>query len=86
MPSEPTQAKLKRRVSRKDLDEYGGLRFDTGHVREVEQKRIRGMGLAHNLPVYLLRMCRDRRSKLISRSVAERVLLTIIYYTFPDVD
>ncbi|KNZ78888.1 hypothetical protein J132_09134 [Termitomyces sp. J132] len=43
MPAEPTQAKLKRRASRKDLDEYGGLRFDTGHLRELEQKRIRGI-------------------------------------------
>ncbi|KAG6888704.1 hypothetical protein C0995_006495 [Termitomyces sp. Mi166 len=42
MPAELTQARLKRRASRKDLDEYGGLRFDTGHARELEQKRIRG--------------------------------------------
>ncbi|KAF8656078.1 hypothetical protein AX16_002778 [Volvariella volvacea WC 439] len=39
MPAEPTKSKLKRRSSRKDLDEY---RFDTAHARELELKRSRG--------------------------------------------
>ncbi|GLB45253.1 putative fungal specific transcription factor [Lyophyllum shimeji] len=39
MPAEPTQAKVKRRSSRKDFDEY---RFDSSHARELEQKRARG--------------------------------------------
>lgn len=39
MPAEPTKAKLKRRSSRKDLDEY---RFDGSHGRELELKRNRG--------------------------------------------
>ncbi|KAJ2927802.1 hypothetical protein H1R20_g9292, partial [Candolleomyces eurysporus] len=39
MPPEPTKAKLKRRSSRKELDEY---RFDGTHARELEMKRNRG--------------------------------------------
>ncbi|KAG5635134.1 hypothetical protein H0H81_012333 [Sphagnurus paluster] len=39
MPAEPTQAKLKRRSSRKDFDDS---RFDSAHARELEQKRNRG--------------------------------------------
>lgn len=39
MPAEPTKAKLKRRTSRKDFDEY---RFDGSHARELELKRNRG--------------------------------------------
>jgi hypothetical protein len=39
MPAEPTKAKLKRRTSRKDLEEY---RFDGSHGRELELKRNRG--------------------------------------------
>ncbi|KAF8073307.1 fungal-specific transcription factor domain-containing protein [Lyophyllum atratum] len=39
MPAEPTHAKVKRRSSRKDFDEY---RFDGSHARELEQKRSRG--------------------------------------------
>ncbi|KAF9474117.1 hypothetical protein BDN70DRAFT_885189 [Pholiota conissans] len=39
MPAEPTKAKLKRRTSRKDLDEY---RFDGTHGRDLELKRNRG--------------------------------------------
>ncbi|KDR81325.1 hypothetical protein GALMADRAFT_116293 [Galerina marginata CBS 339.88] len=38
MPAEPTKAKLKRRSSRKDLEEY---RFDGSHGRELELKRNR---------------------------------------------
>ncbi|KAF8991889.1 fungal-specific transcription factor domain-containing protein [Cyathus striatus] len=38
MPAEPTKAKLKRRSSRKDLDDY---RFDSTHARELELKRNR---------------------------------------------
>ncbi|CAA7261067.1 unnamed protein product [Cyclocybe aegerita] len=39
MPAEPTTAKLKRRTSRKELEEY---RFDGSHGRELEMKRNRG--------------------------------------------
>ncbi|KAF8878384.1 fungal-specific transcription factor domain-containing protein [Gymnopilus junonius] len=39
MPAEPTKSKLKRRNSRKDLEEY---RFDGNHGRELELKRNRG--------------------------------------------
>ena len=39
MPAEPTKAKLKRRTSRKDLEEY---RYDGAHGRELELKRNRG--------------------------------------------
>ncbi|RDB19140.1 putative transcriptional regulatory protein C1F7.11c [Hypsizygus marmoreus] len=39
MPVEPTKAKLKRRSSRKEIDEY---KFDGSHARELEQKRNRG--------------------------------------------
>ncbi|KAJ3515208.1 hypothetical protein NLJ89_g1912 [Agrocybe chaxingu] len=39
MPAEPTKAKLKRRASRKELEEY---RFDGSHGRELEMKRNRG--------------------------------------------
>ncbi|KAF8159144.1 fungal-specific transcription factor domain-containing protein [Crassisporium funariophilum] len=38
MPAEPTKAKLKRRSSRKDLEEY---RYDGSHGRELELKRNR---------------------------------------------
>ncbi|KAG6907208.1 hypothetical protein DXG01_009897 [Tephrocybe rancida] len=40
MPVEPTQAKLKRRASRKELGEDFG-RYDAGHARELEAKRNR---------------------------------------------
>ncbi|KAF9224214.1 hypothetical protein BS17DRAFT_780653 [Gyrodon lividus] len=39
MPPEPTKGKLKRKTSRKELEEY---RFDGGHAREIEQKRNNG--------------------------------------------
>lgn len=39
MPPEPTKAKLKRRASRRDPEEY---KFDGGHARELELKRSRG--------------------------------------------
>ncbi|KAF9459093.1 fungal-specific transcription factor domain-containing protein [Collybia nuda] len=39
MPAELTKAKIKRRNSRKDFDEY---RFDGSHARELELKRNRG--------------------------------------------
>ncbi|KAF5316367.1 hypothetical protein D9619_006871 [Psilocybe cf. subviscida] len=42
MPVEPTQKKLKKRSSRKDLDEHSSLRFDGTHGRELELKRNRG--------------------------------------------
>ncbi|PPQ72964.1 hypothetical protein CVT24_000166 [Panaeolus cyanescens] len=40
MPAEPTKAKLKRKSSRKEIDEY---RFDGSHGRELELKRNRGL-------------------------------------------
>ncbi|KII83074.1 hypothetical protein PLICRDRAFT_47428 [Plicaturopsis crispa FD-325 SS-3] len=40
MPVEPSQSKLKRRASRKELED--ALRFDGGHAREIELKRNRG--------------------------------------------
>lgn len=43
MPAEPTQKKLKRRASRKDLEEHNtSARFDGTHGRELELKRNRG--------------------------------------------
>ncbi|KIK95062.1 hypothetical protein PAXRUDRAFT_827363 [Paxillus rubicundulus Ve08.2h10] len=39
MPPEPTKGKLRRKTSRKELDEY---RFDGGHAREIEDKRNSG--------------------------------------------
>ncbi|TFK21657.1 hypothetical protein FA15DRAFT_672344 [Coprinopsis marcescibilis] len=39
MPPEPTKSKVKRRTSRKDLDDF---RFDGTHARELELKRTRG--------------------------------------------
>ncbi|KAH0836884.1 hypothetical protein J3R83DRAFT_8685 [Lanmaoa asiatica] len=39
MPPEPTKGKLKRKASRRDIEEY---RFDGGHAREIEQKRNNG--------------------------------------------
>jgi hypothetical protein len=39
MPPEPKQAKLRRKASRKELDEF---RFDGTHARELELKRNRG--------------------------------------------
>ncbi|KAI9571978.1 fungal-specific transcription factor domain-containing protein [Boletus coccyginus] len=39
MPPEPTKAKLKRKASRREVEEY---RFDGGHAREIEQKRNNG--------------------------------------------
>ncbi|KAG9313263.1 hypothetical protein JVU11DRAFT_6728 [Chiua virens] len=39
MPPELTKAKLKRKASRREVEEY---RFDGGHAREIEQKRING--------------------------------------------
>ncbi|KAF8553012.1 hypothetical protein OG21DRAFT_1597855 [Imleria badia] len=39
MPPEPTKGKLKRKASRREIDEY---RFDGGHTREIEQKRNNG--------------------------------------------
>ncbi|KAF8448743.1 fungal-specific transcription factor domain-containing protein [Boletus edulis BED1] len=39
MPPEPTKGKLKRKASRKEVEEY---RFDGGHAREIEQKRNNG--------------------------------------------
>ncbi|KAF9522363.1 fungal-specific transcription factor domain-containing protein [Crepidotus variabilis] len=38
MPAEPTKARVKRKSSRKDLEEY---RLDGGHLRELESKRNR---------------------------------------------
>ena len=40
MPPEPKQAKLRRKASRKELDEF---RFDGTHARELELKRNRGV-------------------------------------------
>ncbi|EGN96940.1 hypothetical protein SERLA73DRAFT_75787 [Serpula lacrymans var. lacrymans S7.3] len=39
MPPEPTKAKLKRKSSRREVEDF---RFDGGHAREIEQKRING--------------------------------------------
>ncbi|KIJ65371.1 hypothetical protein HYDPIDRAFT_110415 [Hydnomerulius pinastri MD-312] len=39
MPPEPTKGKLKRKTSRREIEEY---RFDGGHAREIEQKRNNG--------------------------------------------
>ena len=39
MPPEPTKGKLKRKASRREIEEY---RFDGGHAREIEQKRNNG--------------------------------------------
>ena len=39
MPVEPTNAMLKRRISRRDLDEY---QFDGSYARELELKRSKG--------------------------------------------
>lgn len=43
MPAEPTQAKLKRRTSRRDNEDY---KFDVTHARELETKRSRGAWLS----------------------------------------
>lgn len=43
MPAEPTKTKLKRRSSRKDLEDY---HLDGGQTRELEQKRSRGQFLS----------------------------------------
>ncbi|PFH47833.1 hypothetical protein AMATHDRAFT_151154 [Amanita thiersii Skay4041] len=47
MPAEPTKAKLKRKSSRKDLDDY---RFDGTHARELELKRNRGIKCDKQIP------------------------------------
>ena len=39
MPPEPSKGKLKRKASRREVEEY---RFDGGHAREIEQKRNNG--------------------------------------------
>jgi hypothetical protein len=41
MPAEPTKAKLRRGVGRKDLQPEDN-RFDNGQARELEHKRSRG--------------------------------------------
>jgi len=50
MPAELTKSKLKRRTSRKELEEY---RFDGTHGRELELKRNRGQPPVHrsSMPV-----------------------------------
>ncbi|TFK67014.1 hypothetical protein BDN72DRAFT_961339 [Pluteus cervinus] len=46
MPPEPTKTKLKRKSSRKEIEEY---RFDATHARELELKRSRGEVIVPNV-------------------------------------
>lgn len=50
MPAELTKSKLKRRTSRKELEEY---RFDGTHGRELELKRNRGQSPVHRSSLLL---------------------------------
>jgi hypothetical protein len=62
MPPEPKQAKLRRKASRKELDEF---RFDGTHARELELKRNRGTW--RELYIYEFRSASERlvRSSLV---------------------
>lgn len=72
MPAEPTKAKLKRRTSRRDIDEF---KFDGSHAREIELKRNRGafpyFGLVPHSYLYLqVKLAALNAAGLSSRSIS----------------